>query len=137
MEVHRRSNNDIICVCIIYDLLMKKTLIALAILLAFFFIGQRVLAHFYLPEENSTKVVIYTTTWCPYCEALRGTLNSYQIPFTEYDTESSLHGFIGFFALGGTGVPIAVIGNQILYGYDGQEVTDALVQAGYEIPAIW
>ena len=116
---------------------MKKTLISLSLLLALFFIGQRTLTYLYFPQENSTKVIIYTTTWCPYCEALRNTLRGYDIPFTEYDTESSLHGFIGFFVLGGTGVPISVIGNEILYGYDGQEITDALVQAGYEIPAIW
>lgn len=116
---------------------MKKIIFFVSAVLLLFFIINRGVTHLYLPEENSNKVIIYTTDWCPYCETLRNTLGQYDIPFIDYNTETSLHGLIGYILLGGHGVPISVIGNQVIYGYDGQQITDALVQAGHEIPAIW
>jgi len=116
---------------------MKKTLIFLLLFAVALFSIDRVAAYLYLPKQGSDKVVIYSTSWCPYCKALRNTLNQYNIPFTEHDTEKSLQGFLGFWALRGRGVPVSVIGERVVYGYDGQAITDALVDAGYEIPLEW
>ena len=116
---------------------MKKLLFILLITAIVLFSVNRLAAHLYQPKENSRAVIIYTTEWCPYCVALRDTLNQYQIPFTERDTEKSLHGFAGFWVLRGQGVPISVIGSEVIHGYDGQVIADALVSAGYEIPADW
>lgn len=91
----------------------------------------------YVPAPGATEIVIYTTEWCPYCKALRNILDKYQIPYTEYDTETSLHGMLGFLLLGGRGVPLVVIGENIIYGYDGIEITNALSDAGYELPLDW
>jgi glutaredoxin len=115
---------------------MKKIIFIISVILLFFILYRGVV-HLYLPEKNSDKVIIYTTDWCPYCKTLRNTLSQYDIPYVEYNTETSLHGLIGYLLLGGHGVPTSVIGDQVIYGYDGQEITDALVQAGHEIPAIW
>lgn len=35
------------------------------------------------------KVVIYTTSWCPYCERARQLLNSKGVTFEEIDIEAS------------------------------------------------
>lgn len=116
---------------------MKKLLFILIITAIVLFFVDRLAAHLYEPKENSHSVVIYTTQWCPYCVALRDALNQYQIPFTERDTEKSLHGFAGYWVLRGHGVPVSVIGSEVIHGYDGQIITDALVGAGYEIPPDW
>lgn len=116
---------------------MKKIVFIFCLVSFLFFTLYRVATHLYLPEKNSSKVIIYTTDWCPYCEVLRKTLTQYEVPFVDYNTETSLRGLIGYIIIGGHGVPVSVIGNQVLYGYDGQDVTDALIQAGHEIPAIW
>lgn len=116
---------------------MKKLLSILLIAAIILFSMDRLAAHLYVPKENSTAVVIYTTEWCPYCEALKKTLGQYEIPYTEHDTEKSLQGIAGFWALRGRGVPVSVIGAEVIYGYDGQVIADALVQAGYVIPADW
>lgn len=116
---------------------MKKLLFILLITVIVLFSVDRLAAHLYEPKENSHTVVIYTTQWCPYCVALRGTLNQYHIPFTERDTEKSLHGLAGYWVLRGKGVPVSVIGSEVIHGYDGQVITDALVSAGYAIPAEW
>lgn len=116
---------------------MKKILLFFLLVAIVLFSIDRLAAYLYLPREGSDSVVIYTTTWCPYCKALRNTLDQYKIPYTEYDTEKSLQGLLGFWALRATGVPVSVIGSEVIYGYDGQGITDALVTAGYDIPAQW
>ena len=93
--------------------------------------------NYYVPAAGDTDIVIYTTEWCPYCKALRNILEKYQIPYTEYDTEKSMHGMIGYLVLGGRGVPLVIVGDNIIYGYDGIEITDALADAGYELPLDW
>ena len=116
---------------------MRKLLIFLLIFVLLLFAVDRLAAHLHLPKEGATDVVIYTTQWCPYCRALRKTLTAYNVPFKEYDTEKSIQGILGFWALRARGVPVSVIGEEIIYGYDGQQITDALVNAGYEISIEW
>ena len=116
---------------------MKKLLIVFTILCVGAFGFDRFIAYLYLPRENDTAVILYSAAWCPYCQALRNTLNQYRIPFTEHDVEKSMRGFVGFWALRARAVPVCVIGEQVIHGYNGQTVTDALIAAGYEIPASW
>ena len=116
---------------------MRKPLSFLLLIVTLLFALDRIAAHLHLPKEGATEVVIYTTQWCPYCKALRKTLKNYDIPFKEYDTETSINGLMGFWALRARGVPVTVIGEEVIYGYDGQQITDALVNAGYTIPAEW
>ena len=116
---------------------MKKLLIIILLFVLSLFALDRVAAHLYLPKEGATDIVIYTTQWCPYCKALRNTLNQYDIPYKEHDTEKSIQGILGFWALRARGVPVSVIGEEIIYGYDGQQITDALVNSGYAISADW
>ena len=116
---------------------MKKPLVILLLIALGLFAVDRVAAYLYLPKEGATEIVIYTTQWCPYCKALRNTLDQYDIPYSEHDTEKSVQGILGFWALRARGVPVSVIGEEIIYGYDGQKITDALVNSGHEIPANW
>lgn len=116
---------------------MRKLLVILFIASIIIFSMDRLAAHLYVPKKNTQGVVIYTTQWCPYCTALRGTLEQYKIPYIERDTEKTLSGFAGYWALKGRGVPVSVIGSDVIHGYDGQVITDALVSAGYTIPTDW
>ena len=116
---------------------MNKPLLFVLLFAVAIFSVDRLVSHVYLPQKDSNKVIIYSTSWCPYCKALRDTLDQYHIPYTEYDTEKSLHGMLGFWALRGRAVPVSVIGGQVIHGYDGQTITDALAAAGYEIPPQW
>lgn len=94
------------------------------------------LNHFISPK-HARDIIIYTTTWCPYCKALKNTLDGYRIAYVEYDTEKSLTGFMVYNLLGRRGVPMTVIGGRVHYGYDGQLLTEALADAGYEITDSW
>lgn len=88
------------------------------------------------PDADSTRVAIYTTAWCPYCARLRASLEASAIPFRDYDVERSLDGQLGFWALRGRGVPVSVVGGEIVYGYDLPKLTAAFDKLGLRlIPA--
>ena len=38
---------------------------------------------------STPAVVMYTTSWCPYCERARKLLNAKQVSFSEIDIESA------------------------------------------------
>jgi glutaredoxin len=106
---------------------------AIAVLLALL-IMDRGAAWLYSPKPGSKEVILYTTTWCPYCESLRVYLKGYGIPYIERDAEKTLAGTLGWWGLGhGRGVPLSVIGEQVVYGYDLEKISAALRAAGYSI----
>jgi glutaredoxin len=77
------------------------------------------------------SVVLYGTTHCRYCQAARNYLRERGIPFTDFDVESSAAGREGFRALGGRGVPIILVGNMRMDGFNAGELARMLATAGY------
>ncbi len=67
---------------------------------------------------NNGAVVLYSTSWCGYCEKTRDLLDSNDIDFYEYDIEHSTDGFNQYKALGGNGVPVLTVGSEVVKGYD-------------------
>lgn len=66
---------------------------------------------------GSNRVILYSTSWCGYCKQARQYFRSNNIPFTEYDVETSARGKRDYAALGGNGVPIILVGNRRLNGF--------------------
>lgn len=64
------------------------------------------------------KVELYTTSWCPVCRAARLWLNANGVPFTDYDVERDRAANARYGALGGRGVPLAVIDGRPVYGFE-------------------
>lgn len=106
--------------------------LSLALILLLF---DRAAAGLHRPAPDSTAVVLYTTEWCPYCRSLRLHLDAYRIPYKEYDVEKSLSGIMGFWALRGRGVPVSVIGPDVVYGYNMAQINRSLAALGYEVGA--
>jgi mycoredoxin len=92
---------------------------------------DRYAAFAHVPAADSTRVVIYTTQWCPYCKRLRADLAASHVPYTEIDVERAFQGQLGFWALRGRGVPVSAIGPKIVYGYRVDEIAQALSAIGY------
>jgi mycoredoxin len=101
--------------------------LALALLLL-----DRTAAYFHRPAADSKAVVIYTTTWCPYCRRLRSFLEANHIPYTDYDVEHSISGGMGMWALRGRGVPVVVVGADIIHGLDLAKIRESLGRLGYD-----
>jgi len=96
-------------------------------------IVDRTAAYIHRPDPASKAVTIYTADWCPFCRKLRALLDKHAIPYTEYDVEHSLQGGLGFWALRGTGVPVSVIGPDIIYGFDIGKIETSLAELGYPV----
>ncbi len=113
-------------------ILIRRILLGVALLLTLVLLGlDRYAAMVHRPSQTSTRVVIYTTKRCPYCEKLRRGLTASAIPFTEYDVEKTMQGQLGFWALRARGVPVSAIGPKIVYGFRVEEIQEALQDLRY------
>lgn len=110
----------------------KRLLYAILSTVVLLLAGDRYLAHKYLPSKDSRTIVMYSTVRCPYCKYLRKELLSRKIPFIERDIEKSIDGMLGFWALRGRGVPITVIGPEVVYGFQLKKIDRALRKIGYK-----
>jgi glutaredoxin-like YruB-family protein len=63
-------------------------------------------------------VVIYTTSHCPYCAKAKQYLTQKGIRYQEVDIEQSQTGKDAYRKLGGNGVPLIMVGNTKVDGFD-------------------
>ncbi len=72
-------------------------------------------------EKASLKrppVVMYSAVWCGVCKCARQFFKANNIPFSEYDVETSAKGKKDFARLKGRGVPVILIGKKRMNGFD-------------------
>lgn len=63
-------------------------------------------------------VVLYATDWCGYCKATRELFESNGIDYVEHDIEKSSEALSQHRKLGGNGVPLIVVGDEVIKGYN-------------------
>lgn len=81
-------------------------------------------------QEQEQPLVIYTTSWCPYCKQTKDYLEGLGISFTEYDIETCQIGKQKYDAINGKGIPIVTLGNFRLDGYNQALLEQALIENG-------
>jgi mycoredoxin len=74
------------------------------------------------------QAILYATEWCGYCAKTRKMLAARQIPYREYDIEKSAEGLAQYERLNGNGVPVLVIDEQVIHGFDQAAIEQALQQ---------
>lgn len=79
----------------------------------------------YFPNAQS-KVVLYGTAWCGYCAKTRDYFKAHQIDFIDLDIEKSPEARKAHAELGGGGVPVVLIGNRKIQGYNAGALEAAL-----------
>ena len=78
--------------------------------------------------KRQPKVVMYTTPTCGYCHRAKAYFNQRGIQFTELDVTKSARARRRFKALNGRGVPLIVIGDQRIPGFNKSAIDRALDQ---------
>lgn len=78
-----------------------------------------------LSVDGTETVTLYATEWCSYCKKTREFLTENNIEYYEYDIEKSETGRKQYQELNGRGVPLLLIGEEVVRGYN----IDALVAA--------
>jgi len=83
----------------------------------------------YFPNP-ATKVVMYGTSTCPFCAKAREYLDARGIAYADYDVQKSPAAKEAFSQLDGKGVPLILIGNRRIDGFNAPVYDDALKNAG-------
>lgn len=69
-------------------------------------------------RARGKAVVMYSAVWCGVCKKARRYFVENDIPFREFDVESSQQGREDFASLGGTGVPIILVDDVRMNGFN-------------------
>lgn len=72
------------------------------------------------------EVTLYSTTWCGYCSRTRAFLRKHNIPFDEIDVEESSEAMRQIMQMQAYGVPVVVVGDTIIRGYQPAALARAL-----------
>jgi glutaredoxin len=67
--------------------------------------------------DEQQKVVMYATSWCPYCQQARNYFRQQGIPYTEYDIERDAEAKRRYQAFGGRGIPVIFVGKRRMNGF--------------------
>jgi glutaredoxin-like YruB-family protein len=78
------------------------------------------------PLPGTAEVLLYATEWCGYCARARAMLDTRGVSYREYDVEKSATGRTQFAQLGGRGVPVVVIGEKVIHGFNKHAIDEAL-----------
>lgn len=90
--------------------------------------AQRVMKN-HFDADGKPRMVLYGTTWCPWCNKIRGFMDGRKIPYTFVNVESSEAVKQDFEAIGGRGFPLIYCGYRRIDGYSEEKV----VQAAQEV----
>lgn len=83
----------------------------------------------YYPNAQ-TRVVVYGTSTCPYCLKTREFLHAKNIAFVDHDVQKSERAQKEFAQLGGNSVPVVLIGDRQIRGFNQAALESALKKAG-------
>mgnify|MGYP001765152463 CR=1 FL=1 len=78
------------------------------------------------PDYQPPQVTLFATSWCGYCRQMREYFAAEKIAYTELDVETSTKGKVWHEQLGGGGVPVTLVGDVVVHGYNPDGVRAAL-----------
>lgn len=78
--------------------------------------------------EGRGKVIMYGTSWCPYCKQQREFFTANGVPFDDVDVEASQAGGLAYATLKGNGYPLIYVGYRRFSGYTEQEILATLAE---------
>jgi len=84
-------------------------------------------------QTGESGIVMLGASWCGYCKRLKAALEQAQVPYTELDVEDGAEGHDAFVALGGRGVPVTVIGQDVVHGYNTTRLGRLLAERGHAV----
>lgn len=69
-------------------------------------------------DVSQPEVVLYATEWCGYCKATRRLFETNGIRYIEHDIEKDPTALLRHQKLGGSGVPLIVVGDEVVDGFN-------------------
>jgi glutaredoxin len=84
-------------------------------------------------RTGSEGIAMITADWCGYCRKQEAQLRAGKVPYEAIDHDST-EGQLAMAALGARGVPVTIVGQQVVRGYDPEHLRDALAPLGHHLP---
>ena len=84
-------------------------------------------------KTGTDGVVMLSAEWCGYCDALRADLKRSGAKFRELDVENDAEGVAAWDAFGANGVPITIVGQRVVHGYDPDTIKRLMTVAGHRL----
>lgn len=86
--------------------------------------------------DKKRGITLFTATWCGYCDKLKSRLNASNVPYVEYDVESSPQGKMFYGEGNFEGVPVLVVNGETITGYDMNKMPAAFASAGFNVSGL-
>lgn len=77
---------------------------------------------------STPRITVYTTAKCPHCRQVKQFLQQQGLRFQEFDIETNARARKAFDRLGARGVPVTMIGDQRIDGFNRGVLEQALRQ---------
>ncbi len=85
---------------------------------------------FFTPKDysqyQSEPIIMYSTSWCSYCKRTRSFLERSNLVFLDYDIEKSSEARAAYDALEGKVIPIVIVNNTVITGYNTRAIVKTL-----------
>lgn len=78
-------------------------------------------------------IVMISADWCGYCRSQRALFDAAGVSYRIIDADSR-DGQLAMFVLGARGVPVTVVGQQVVRGYDIDRLRTLLAPLGHDLP---
>ncbi len=86
--------------------------------------------------DTKRGITLFTATWCGYCDKLKERLAASDVPFVEYDIETSPQGKMYYDENNFEGVPVIVVDGATIAGYDMNKMPGAFANAGFNVTGL-
>lgn len=73
-------------------------------------------------RASSAGITMFSTSWCPHCMRAKAYFQEKGVAFREVDIEASVEGRREFAEYGGKGVPLIIVGERRMRGFDAQSM---------------
>ena len=84
-------------------------------------------------NQGPGDITLLSATWCGYCQSEKRALIAANVPFRELDVEEDEEVSRAYEALGGHGIPVTVIGQDVVHGFDSERINRLLAARGYQV----
>lgn len=79
-----------------------------------------------MDSVNVKAIVMYSTSWCGYCQKAREFFKKRGIAYTEYDIEKDQIAKQRYDAIGGSGVPVILVNEKRMSGFSEKRLISIL-----------
>ena len=104
------------------------------ILIVAFIAADQIVVHAFDPTGRyGDKIIMYGTNTCSYCARLRKCFSKSKIMYEEKNINSSILAGLEFTALKARGVPVVVVGEDVVYGYGIKKLNQVLSKSNRKL----